>query len=265
LGKRSCFDTSLSDEDLSFQRLAAVIANFPSIAARLIFLANSAWAAPVGEITSLEKACIKLGLSLVKSVSISIAIAAPFDPAKCPAFESERFWSTALLVADAASWLGQHSRACDGEMQGSIHTAALLHNLGLLWMADNIPERTNRAFEIVADDPSLDLVQVLRDKCGADHAQVGGCLAAAWNFPGLIRVAMAHHLDDSYDGEYWQVAQLTGYAVSMVHGLDHQIATLPEDMRLERLGISSAQRDEVFERLRRRHENVREMVRVLFC
>ena len=256
---------ALSDEELTFQRLAAILADFPSIAARLIFLANSAWAAPVEEISSLEKACVKLGLSLVKSVSISIAIAAPFDPAKCLAFQSERFWSTAVLVADAALWLAAHSPHFADDDLGAVHTAALLHNLGLLWMADNLPERTNRAFEIVAADPSLSVPEVLREKCGADHAQIGGCLASAWNFPAMIRAAMQHHLDFSYDGENWPVAQLTGYAASMVHHLDHEIEVLPEDLRLERLGISSASRDAVFERLQQRHEQVHEMVKVLFC
>ncbi len=256
---------ALSDEDLTFHRLAAILADFPSIAARLIFLANSAWAASVEEITSLERACVKLGLSLVKSVSISLAIAAPFDPAKCPAFQGERFWSTALLVADAALWLAAHSPRFNDDDLGSVHTAALLHNLGLLWMVDNLPERTNRVFEIVTAEPSLSVAEILREECGADHAEIGGCLAEAWNFPDMIGTAMRYHLDFSYDGENWPVAQLTGYAVSMVQHLDQEVETLPEDLRLERLGISSASRDGVFKRLQQRRNKVHDMVKVLFC
>ncbi len=257
--------SALSDDDLDFRELAQIIAKFPSIAARLIFLANSAWAAPVAEISSLETACAKLGLSMVKSVSISIAIAAPFDPAKCPAFRSDVFWSTALLVADAASLLARHSRMFHEQGDGSVHTAALLHNLGLLWMADNLPEPTGAAFVKVRENPMLTLAEVLREDCGADHAQVGGCLARAWGFPGLIETAMKHHLDFAYAGTHWEIAQLTGYAATLVHELDTEIEALPEDLRLERLGIQSKQRDEVFEQLQDRAQRVQEMVRVLFC
>ncbi|HHO59587.1 MAG TPA: HDOD domain-containing protein [Thiotrichales bacterium] len=256
---------ALSSDDLSFAELAEIITRFPSIAARLLFLANSAWAAPVAEITSLEAACVKLGLSVVKSISISIAIAAPFDPARCPAFRSDIFWSGALLVADGASWLASYSTAFRNENTGSVHTAALLHNLGLLWMADNISQPTNAAFAMVEANPDLPLAEALRDHCGADHGQIGGCLARAWGLPGLIEAAMAHHLDFSYAGENWEIAQLTGYAATLVHCIDEDAAALPDDLRLERLGIRAEQRDEVFKRLQDRHKRVADMVRVLFC
>ncbi len=256
---------ALGDEEISFAELARKIAEFPTVAARLIFLANSSWAAPVEEITSLEMACAKLGLSLVKSVSISLAIAAPFDPGKCPAFRSDRFWSTALLVADTAAALARHSDEFSVEDQGAVHTAALLHNLGLLWLADNMPEPANKAFEISNENPELPLAELLQSHCGADHSQIGGCLARAWAFPAFIESAMKHHLDYDYAGEHWEIALVTGSAATMVHCLDHQLEQASDDPRLVRLGIDSDRADEVFQQLTQRHERVREMVRVLFC
>jgi len=76
---------------------------------------------------------------------------------------------------------------------------------------------------------------------------------------------MKHHLDFAYAGTHWEIAQLTGYAATLVHELDTEIEALPEDLRLERLGIQSKQRDEVFEQLQDRAQRVQEMVRVLFC
>ncbi len=256
---------ALNDDDLSFRELADTVAQFPTIAARLLFLANSSWAAPVAEITTIEGACAKLGLAVVKSVSVSIAIAAPFDPAKCPPFRSEQFWSSALLVADVASALAGHSNQIDESEIATIHTSALLHNLGLLWMADSIPAQTAKALLMAQNNPDLSLASALTQVCGADYAQVGGCLARAWSLPAVIESAMSNHLDFSYSGDHWQVAQLTGYAATMVHCLNHGIDKLPEDMRLERLGIKSEQRDESFEKLQNRYQSVREMVRVLFC
>ncbi len=255
----------LGDEEISFPELAKKIAEFPTVAARLMFLANSSWAAPVAEITSLEMACAKLGLALVKSVSISLAIAAPFDPGKCPAFRSDRFWSTALLVAEGAAALARRSDQFGEEALGSVHTAALLHNLGLLWLADNMPEAANGAFEQTNENPELSLAEVLRAHCGADHARIGGCLAQAWEFPAMIESAMQNHLDADYAGAHWQIALVTGLAAAMAHCLDHQLEYRLEDPRVARLGIEPAEAVEVFEHLEQRHERVREMVRVLFC
>ncbi len=257
--------SALNDNDIGFVELSKTISKFPAIAARLLFLSNSSWAAPVSEITSVEMACAKLGLSVVKSVSIALAIAAPFDPARCPAFRTEEFWATALLVADAAAWLAEVSSEIDEDKIATVHTSALLHNLGLLWMADTLPNKTNTAFEQAATQPDLCVAQALQNHCGADYCAIGGCLAEAWALPGPILVAMKHHLDFNYSDTNWQIAAITGYAASMVHALDHSIETLPEDLRLERLGIKAEPRDEVYERLESRYEKVREMVKVLFC
>ncbi len=91
---------TLMDENIDNNKLKAVIGRFPSIAARLLCLANSAWAAPPVPVTSLDMACARLGLNIVRSVSIALAISSPFNPARCPAFDAERYWCTALLVAD---------------------------------------------------------------------------------------------------------------------------------------------------------------------
>lgn len=256
---------ALNDNDISFAGLSKTISKFPVIAARLLFLSNSSWAAPVCAITTVEMACAKLGLSVVKSVSVALAIAAPFDPARCPAFRSDEFWATSLLVADAAAWLAAQSSEVDEAQIAMVHTSALLHNLGLLWMADALPDKSNRAFEQAMAQSDLSLVQALQTYCGADYCGIGGCLAKAWNLPGPIWSAMNNHLDFGYVGSDWQVAALTGYAASMVHALEHEIETLPEDLRLERLGIQSEQRDEIYERLAGRDQSVRDMVRVLFC
>lgn len=63
--------SSLSDETLNFNQLSKVIERFPTIAARLIALANSAWSAPISPIYSLEESCTRLGLSVVKSDSVN--------------------------------------------------------------------------------------------------------------------------------------------------------------------------------------------------
>lgn len=96
---------SLTNEAIDFVGLAVVVEKFPGIAGKLISLVNSAWSAPVSEVTSLEVTCSRLGLGVVRSTSIALAIAAPFNPARCPSFDLEYYWCSVLLTAGAASKL----------------------------------------------------------------------------------------------------------------------------------------------------------------
>ncbi len=86
---------SLTDENIDFVELAAVLEKFPSIAGKLISLVNSVWSAPASEISSLEAACSRLGFGVVRSTSIALAIASPFDATRCRWFDAERFWCSA--------------------------------------------------------------------------------------------------------------------------------------------------------------------------
>ncbi|MFV9615600.1 MAG: HDOD domain-containing protein, partial [Gammaproteobacteria bacterium] len=107
---------TLTDDSIGFIELARIIEKFPSIAARLIAVANSSWSSPVTPITSLEMACSRLGFDVVRSTSIALAVAAPFDSNRCPAFNAKYFWTTSLLAADATSWLSLDCKSIQTEL-----------------------------------------------------------------------------------------------------------------------------------------------------
>ncbi|MCP4996368.1 MAG: HDOD domain-containing protein, partial [Gammaproteobacteria bacterium] len=124
--------TVLTDEEIAINELARILERFPTIVARLIALANSAWSSPASDVTSLEMACARLGFNIIRSVSIALAIAQPFDPNRCQAFDAERYWCSALLTADAATWLSPLSQVAYAPEPETARVGGLLHNLGLL-------------------------------------------------------------------------------------------------------------------------------------
>lgn len=254
----------LADEDIDYQKLELIIGQFPSITARLLFLANSAWAAPKIPVTSLKMACSRLGLKLVRSVSIALAVSSPFNPARCPAFNAECFWCTALLVADGAVLLlscAENNKQLDTP---TVHTAGLLHNLGLLWLADHKPEQTAKAFEAAADD-EMTVKQSLQDIVGADYCQIGGCLGRAWSLPAILSETMEHYDKPDYSGIDSETITVVGAAAAMVSALFKELDSPPEDfVRLEGLNIKPADRDEVYLKLSEKLKDTRELARTLF-
>jgi HD-like signal output (HDOD) protein len=57
---------ALNDDNLGFREIAAAVEKMPSIAARILALANSAWSAPARPILALDEACGRLGIKVVQ-------------------------------------------------------------------------------------------------------------------------------------------------------------------------------------------------------
>lgn len=256
----------IADDDLNYSQLAIILIDYPVIAARLLSLANSAWAAPMTPITDIENACARLGLSVVKSISIALAVSSPFDPRRCPGFDLERFWSTSILVAEGADLLvsSMLRNQLPAEFQKTAQTAGLLHNLGLLWLADTMPNETGKALTDSAADPSCAVYQLLRQYTGTDYGEIGGWLLNGWDIPDVVVIAINHHFDHTYQGQSWEISLLVGSAAAMVAALHRAIDQSPENTNLEYFGIDRAAQQRVFEKLQKKLERTRELAQTFF-
>lgn len=255
---------AITDEEIDFSKLAIIIERFPTISARLISLSNSAWSAPACDITSLDMACARLGFSVVRSVGIALSIALHFNPNRCPAFDAEKFWCSSFLSAKAAAELALVAKIPSDLEPQTVRTAGLLHNLGLLYLADQMPQETGQAINLNTATPGLPLKEALRDFCGYDHCEAGGCLGKSWNLPELLVSAMTHHDMPDYDGAMWQSAILVGSANSMVSALYRGKDWSAENLRFERLNIKPADGDEIFTKMSAKFEDTRELAKMLF-
>ncbi len=255
---------SLSDENISIKELSAIIERFPIIVARLITLSNSAWSSPVTSITSLDVACARLGFGVVRSVSIALAVSAPFNANHCPTFDPERFWCSALLAADASNWLAMAAHSRPGLDSATARAAGLLHNLGILWLTDQLPNEMQQVYTQLRQAPGLPLNEVLQDTFGIDFHVATGRLAQILELPETLVVAMSQQGNIAYRDENWQLASLVGVAVRMVSSLYHELPWQADEYRLHKLSISTTESDEIFERLSAQFERTRELASSLF-
>ncbi|MEO1321261.1 MAG: HDOD domain-containing protein, partial [Pseudomonadota bacterium] len=148
----------IADGDVDMDRIVQLVQISPSIAAKLLSTANSAWSNPVRPVTSVTDACSRLGLNVVRTTTIALAIGQSFDPKRCPAFDAERFWCTSILASRLASELAPRF----GVDANTAATAALLNNIGMLWLADSMPEAMSAAFDCAADGDGASLSECLR-------------------------------------------------------------------------------------------------------
>lgn len=183
---------TLANENITYEIVAEELEKFPTIALRVVATANSSWAAPSVPITSLRDSCARLGSQLVLSMAIALSVAQSFNPSRCPAFESKKFWVSALLTAEAA-----HLRAKERSdvCPDTARLAGLLHNIGLLWLAENKSEEITEAV-LISKNENTSLAQILLEKFDIDIYDVGGYLAASLELPETIGTTIAsssHH------------------------------------------------------------------------
>ena len=180
---------TLADDNITYEVVAKEIERFPAIAIRVVATANSSWAAPITPITSLRDSCSRLGSQLVLSISIALSVSQAFNPSRCPAFESKKFWVSALLTAEAAFIRAKEtSDICPD----TARLAGLLHNIGLLWLAENKPIEISEAISISQND-NVSFTQTLLEKYDLDFYDVGGYLATSLELPEAIGTTIASY------------------------------------------------------------------------
>ena len=253
---------ALSSEELSFRELASAVEQFPSIAARLVSLANSSWSSPVSEVTSVEMACARLGFSVVRSVAVALSVANVFNPNLCPAFDPVRYWCHAFLTADLGAFLAENEGSTDPQ---TVRTASLLHNLGLLWLATWMPEETHEGLRAWEEEPTRPLDAVLAEHCGTGCIEAGALLSEAWKFPAVLTDAIRHQAEPAYQEDHWVEAALVGLAGTWAHEHETDEEAPPaQDPRWIRLALSSELESMMLERLQRQREETRELAKTLF-
>jgi HD-like signal output (HDOD) protein len=254
---------SLTNEDIEFIELATLMEKFPSIVGKLVSLANSAWSSPIAEVTSLEVTCSRLGLDVVKSTSIGLAIAAPFNPMRCSSFDAEYFWSSALLTADAASRLLAVSSANSDLESSTARTAGLLHNLALLWLVDKLPAEVDQAITMVKNNQIESLRQAFVHILGFDQQQAGRQLGSSWALPEPLVESMSHYADTCYQGPQRTIVTTVGLAAKLVSAVLKEEPCPTADTRLASLGITEEKLTRVFDQLNEQLVKVRTMASVL--
>ncbi len=258
---------AMSNEEIDFKQLAAIVEKFPSIAAKLISLANSTWSSPVVSITSLEMACTRLGFFVVRSISVALSIANIFNPRTCPAFDPVHYWADAILTADVTTALTNRIDTLPDIDVQATRTAGLLHNLGLLWLATWMPAETNRALAMAGKDeePQISVDALLEQHCGIGFCEAGAYLAEAWKFPDLLIIALRYQQDPEYHDQEWETANLIGIARNLI-GLanEHERRTI-STTAIERLGITPEDQEQILEHIDSRKQEIHELAQTLFA
>ena len=170
------------DETCSAGELTTLIEKDPSLAVRVLRLANSTLFLTCNPTTSLKQAIVKIGFQRLRIMALSLSLRDTFPMAKIGALDYEKFWHTTLYRALIAKSFAAHLNNCFPE---EAFVAGLIMEIGLLILFDLQIKLDSEAPPIKLE-PLEELLAWERDRYGIDHRQVGEAALRCWKFPDTI-------------------------------------------------------------------------------
>jgi HD-like signal output (HDOD) protein len=192
----------LQSADGSLEQVAEYVRKDPIMCAKFLQVINSAFFGLARQISDPGEAVMLLGAVRTKGLILIAGVFSQFDEKPCPGFSAESLLQHSLRVASLAQGITL-LETDDPNLGNLAFTAGLLHDVGKLVLAANVPEmfataqRFQRNKRISQCESELDIL-------GTTHAELAGSLLAAWNLPLAAVEAIAwHHFPcRSYDQSF---------------------------------------------------------------
>lgn len=192
----------LNSPDGSMDVVAQTIAKDPVMTAKILQVVNSAFFSLPRQIVEPVEAVMYLGAERTKSLILLAKVFSQFDKAKCPSFSVEELWRHSMQTGTFAMSIAKEESK-DPALIDLAFTAGLLHDIGKLLLAANVPETYGPALE-QADRRKISAREVELEAFGATHADLGACLLATWGLPVplLDAIAWHHNPREAYDTRF---------------------------------------------------------------
>jgi putative nucleotidyltransferase with HDIG domain len=183
----------LDDNTSSALELERLILHDPSLSARILKLANSAFYCFPNQVKTISHAIVLLGLNLVKSLAIGVNIFDSFTRGMHKeAALINKLWMHSVGVGQLTQvvW-GRRSNRKESEFA---FLCGLLHDLGKVVFFKNDPVHYAEIFATEKGEEDTDIRAYEVDYYGMDHAALGAELAKRWGLPPqLVKVLQKHH------------------------------------------------------------------------
>jgi len=166
---------TLERDDTSMAEVAALIERDPSLAVKVLRVANSAGIGAQREVANLRDAANLIGMRRLRDLSMAACVANIFP--KDGTFDRERFWRHGLATAGHAKVL---AGLCNIDPD-TAYLAGLVMRIGRVLMLMVEPEIVSRCDDL--NDSPDSLIGHEFEWLGCSHLEVSAALAKRWIFP----------------------------------------------------------------------------------
>src|SRR5258706_1018020 len=165
--------TTVEDPRSTASQLHKIVSHDPALVTRILKVVNSAFYGLPGQIGSVERAIVLLGLNAVKNIAVAASLGQLFRSVKlCEGFTAKDLWTHCIAVAVTARYIAKQMKV---PLADEAFLAGMIHDVGLLASLQVMPEKLRKVCES-AKAPNAIFCDLEREQMGMDHQQLGAAL-----------------------------------------------------------------------------------------
>jgi HD-like signal output (HDOD) protein len=182
----------LQSPDASIEKIGQIISKDPGMLTKMLQVVNSPFYGLPRRISSATQAVALLGLETIKSLVLSMKVFSQFESSAQTFFSLDILWNHGMITGRYARMIAKGQGTETRDMEDAF-TAGLLHDVGLLVLATNVPDQYTETLALM--NQGIAESEAERQVLGATHAEVGGYLLGTWGLSDPIVEAVAFHHD----------------------------------------------------------------------
>lgn len=175
----------------SLEPVVEVIMRDPSMAARLLQVANSSFFGQRRTVDTVSRALLVLGLQMVENLVLATNTFDTLHFDRLPNLTAEELWKHSLACGAIARYIAERQHK-PKSFQETAMLAGTLHDLGKLVLGKYVAKQYSKVL-LDAQNTQAPLFETERQQLGTDHPSIGGHLADWWNLPPKIVEAVRWH------------------------------------------------------------------------
>ncbi|TWT50563.1 Hydrogenase transcriptional regulatory protein hupR1 [Rubripirellula amarantea] len=183
--------SELESNDASMDRIGRMIGSDLAMTAKVLQLVNSSFFGLPTHVTCPTHAVSMLGLNIIRPLVLTANAFSQYEDPGVEGFSLETSIQHSLAVATSARSIAE-SVSQQNHLVDDAFIAGMLHDVGKLILAVNLPEKYSEASRL-ANVENVPLWQAELDVFGTTHAEVGAHLLGLWGLPNPIIEAVAFH------------------------------------------------------------------------
>jgi HD-like signal output (HDOD) protein len=183
--------SELQSSESSLERIGALVNQDLVLSAKLLQVVNSAVFGLQLQVASAGDAVLYLGMETTKALVLLAHSFSYFDKARSVDFSVDQLWRHSIATGKFSEKIARAENA-NIEIIGQSFTAGMLHDIGKLLLAANLPTEFKEVL-CRARTEQIPLPEAETAMLGASHGELGACLLGIWGLPMPIVEAVALH------------------------------------------------------------------------
>jgi HD-like signal output (HDOD) protein len=181
----------MQTESGSLADVATIISKDIAMTAKILQLVNSAFFGLARHVESTQEAVMYLGYDVIRGLVLTIKLFSEMESANQSGIDLDELWNRSFSIAGIAKHVAKLA-GLDSKSQDYSHMAGMLHDVGILVMAMNMPDEYSEVIKVKIEEDSNTCI--LEERIfGCTHAEVGGALLGIWGLPEPIVEAVTYH------------------------------------------------------------------------